>query len=65
MSPLGKAEHDRLFARLLDDAQWNGLARPAKEKLAKVQPAKEQPTRPRSVKSGLTPAKAATPRKRA
>jgi AcrR family transcriptional regulator len=29
MSPLGKDEHQRLFARLLDDAQWTGLEQPA------------------------------------
>jgi AcrR family transcriptional regulator len=56
MSPLGKDEHLRLFARLLDDAQWTGLEQPAKAELAKA----------RSVKSAATPsAKAATPRKRA
>jgi AcrR family transcriptional regulator len=37
MSPLSKAEHDRLFARLLDDKQWTAL---------------EQPAAPRSAKSG-------------
>ena len=61
MSPLSKAEHDRLFARLLDDQQWTGLEQPAKE-----QPTKEQPTKARAAKSGGEPApKAATPRKRA
>ncbi|MBR0970007.1 MULTISPECIES: TetR/AcrR family transcriptional regulator [Bradyrhizobium] len=51
MSPLGKDEHQRLFARLLDDDQWRPL-----EKAAKV----------RTAKSGAAPAaKAATPRKRA
>ena len=56
MSPLSKDEHDRLFARLLDDGQWAGVK----------QPAKELPTKTRAAKSGATPsAKAATPRKRA
>jgi len=56
MSPLSKAEHDRLFARLLDDKQWTGFE----------QPAKEEPTKARSAKSGAVPApKAASPRKRA
>lgn len=30
MSPLPKAERERLFARLLDDSQWRALERPAK-----------------------------------
>jgi AcrR family transcriptional regulator len=61
MSPLNKDEHQRLFARLLDDKQWTGLEQPAKEEPAKTQPAKARP-----LKSGATPsAKAATPRKRA
>jgi hypothetical protein len=30
MSPLPRPERDRLFARLLDDTQWNALERPAK-----------------------------------
>ncbi|MEH2490763.1 TetR/AcrR family transcriptional regulator [Bradyrhizobium sp. AZCC 2230] len=56
MSPLSKDEHDRLFARLLDDGQWAGVE----------QPAKELPTKTRVAKSGAAPtAKAATPRKRA
>ncbi|MCS3933768.1 AcrR family transcriptional regulator [Bradyrhizobium elkanii] len=51
MSPLSKDEHQRLFARLLDDAQWTGLERPAAK---------------RTAKSGApSAAKAATPRKRA
>ncbi|MCP3386783.1 TetR/AcrR family transcriptional regulator [Bradyrhizobium sp. CCGUVB4N] len=51
MSPLSADEHRRLFARLLDDAQWTGL---------------EQPAKVRAAKSAATPpAKAATPRKRA
>ncbi|KJC51521.1 TetR family transcriptional regulator [Bradyrhizobium sp. LTSP849] len=55
MSPLSKAEHDRLFARLLDDAQWTSLEQPARAELTKA----------RAAKSGaLPPAKAATSRKR-
>lgn len=51
MSPLSEDEHQRLFARLLDDAQWTGLERPAAK---------------RTAKSGApSAAKAATPRKRA
>ncbi|MBR1131451.1 TetR/AcrR family transcriptional regulator [Bradyrhizobium iriomotense] len=51
MSPLSSEEHQRLFARLLDDAQWTGL---------------EQPATKRAAKSGAaSAAKAATPRKRA
>ena len=51
MSPLGKDDHQRLFARLLDDSQWTGLERPAAA---------------RAAKSGTTPAaKAASRRKRA
>lgn len=50
MSPLGKDDHQRLFARLLDDSQWSGLERPAA----------------RAAKSGTTPpAKAASRGKRA
>lgn len=30
MSPLSKAERERLFARLLDDAQWSALEKPAR-----------------------------------
>jgi AcrR family transcriptional regulator len=53
MSPLGKDEHQRLFARLLDDDQWRPLEKP-------------RTTKPRTVKSGAPPAsKATTPRKRA
>ena len=56
MSPLSKDEHDRLFARLLDDGQWAGVE----------QPAKQLSTKTRAAKSGAAPtAKAATPRKRA
>ena len=51
MSPLSKDEHQRLFARLLDDAQWAGL---------------EQPVAKRTAKSAAPSApKAASPRKRA
>ena len=53
MSPLGKDEHQRLFARLLDDDQWLPLE-------------KSRTTKPRTAKPGATPAaRAATPRKRA
>ena len=51
MSPLSKDEHQRLFARLLDDAQWAGLERPAAKGTAKSR--------------APSAAKAATPRKRA
>ena len=51
MSPLGKEEHQRLFARLLDDGQWSGLEQPATKRAAKS-----------SVPSAT---KAAGPRKRA
>lgn len=54
MSPLSKDEHQRLFARLLDDAQWSGLERPAAPRTA--DPAKS---------GTASAAKAATPRKRA
>jgi AcrR family transcriptional regulator len=50
MSPLGTEEHQRLFARLLDDGQWSGL---------------EQPATKRAAKSGAPATKAASPRKRA
>ena len=51
MSPLSNEEHQRLFARLLDDAQWTGL---------------EQSAAKRPAKSGAaSAAKAASPRKRA
>jgi len=50
MSPLSKDDHQRLFARLLDDTQWTGLEQPAT----------------RAAKSGTAPAaKAASRRKRA
>jgi AcrR family transcriptional regulator len=56
MSPLGKDEHQRLFARLLDDDQWRPLEKPAKPLTTKA----------RTTKSGAAPAaKTATPRKRA
>lgn len=55
MSPLSKDEHQRLFARLLDDAQWSGLEQPATSR-----------TTTSAAKSGTpSAAKAATPRKRA
>jgi AcrR family transcriptional regulator len=55
MSPLGNDEHQRLFARLLDDEQWRPLEKPA-----------GKPTKPRAAKSSAaSAAKAATPRKRA
>ncbi|OAF14784.1 TetR family transcriptional regulator [Bradyrhizobium centrolobii] len=50
MSPLPKAERERLFERLLDDSQWSTL---------------EKPTRSRSVKAAAPAAKTARPRKRA
>ncbi|MHC2624518.1 AcrR family transcriptional regulator [Bradyrhizobium huanghuaihaiense] len=51
MSPLSKDEHQRLFARLLDDGQWTGLEQPATKRVAKS--------------GAASAAKAATPRKRA
>ncbi|OAF12731.1 MULTISPECIES: TetR/AcrR family transcriptional regulator [Bradyrhizobium] len=36
MSPLSKDEHQRLFARLLDDSQWGALEKPAKSRTAKA-----------------------------
>jgi AcrR family transcriptional regulator len=39
MSPIGKPERDRLFARLLDDSQWSALEKSAKPRMAKVAPA--------------------------
>jgi AcrR family transcriptional regulator len=51
MSPLGKDEHQRLFARLLDDAQWAALEQPAVKRTAKS--------------AAPSTAKAANPRKRA
>ncbi|UPK36369.1 TetR/AcrR family transcriptional regulator [Bradyrhizobium sp. 186] len=56
MSPLGKDEHQRLFARLLDDDQWRPLEKPAKARIAKA----------RTAKAGATStAKAGAARKRA
>lgn len=40
MSPLGKEEHQRLFARLLDDSQWATAEKPAGPRAAKAAPAK-------------------------
>jgi len=61
MSPLGKDEHQRLFARLLDDDQWRPLEKPAKVRIAKPRIAKA-----RTAKAGATSAaKAGTARKRA
>jgi AcrR family transcriptional regulator len=55
MSPLSKDEHGRLFARLVDDAQWASLEQPAATRTAKS-----------VTKSGVaSAAKPATPRKRA
>lgn len=69
MSPLSQAEHDRLFARLLDEKQWTGLEQPAKESTKETtkQSAKEsarQSAKARAVKSGARPAEKAS-RKRA
>ena len=36
MSPLSKEEHQRLFARLLDDHQWDPLQKPVKSRAAKA-----------------------------
>ncbi|WP_234682037.1 TetR/AcrR family transcriptional regulator [Bradyrhizobium monzae] len=49
MSPLAKAERERLFVRLLDDSQWRALEKPGS----------------RGAKVGPSAAKAASPRKRA
>ncbi len=51
MSPLSKDEHQRLYARLLDDEQWTGLARPAARRSGKT--------------AGPAATKAASPRRRA
>ena len=59
MSPLSKDEHQRLFARLLDDAQWGGLEQPAATRSAT--PAAESPAKSWTASS----AKASTRRKRA
>ena len=45
MSPLSKAEHDRLFARLLDDKQWTGLEQPSRQR-APPNPARRRRQRP-------------------
>jgi AcrR family transcriptional regulator len=36
MSPIGKPERDRLFARLLDDSRWRALEKSAKPRVAKT-----------------------------
>jgi AcrR family transcriptional regulator len=59
MSPLGKDEHERLFARLLDDTKWTGLAQPAAPRPAK------SAAKPVAKPDAAPAAKAATPRKRA
>jgi AcrR family transcriptional regulator len=42
MSPIGKPERDRLFARLLDDSQWSALEKPGKRRAAKAGPARRR-----------------------
>jgi AcrR family transcriptional regulator len=44
MSPIGKPERDRLFARLLDDSQWRALEKPAKPRVVKAAPAAKTTT---------------------
>ncbi|QHP67555.1 TetR/AcrR family transcriptional regulator [Bradyrhizobium sp. LCT2] len=62
MSPLSKDEHQRLFARLLDDAQWTGLGQPATTRTKSA----AKSTAKSTAKSGTpSAAKAPTPRKRA
>jgi AcrR family transcriptional regulator len=39
MSPIGKPERDRLFARLLDDSQWGAREKSGKPRAAKAAPA--------------------------
>jgi AcrR family transcriptional regulator len=39
MSPIGKAERDHLFARLLDDSRWSAPEKPASSRAAKAAPA--------------------------
>ena len=39
MSPIGKAERDHLFVRLLDDSRWSALEKPASSRAAKAAPA--------------------------
>ena len=66
MSPLGNDEHQRLFARLLDDDQWRPLEKPAKVRIAKPRIAKPRIAKARTAKAGATSAaKAGTARKRA
>ncbi|SDH29103.1 transcriptional regulator, TetR family [Bradyrhizobium sp. Rc2d] len=48
MSPLSNDEHQRLFARLLDDAQWTGLEQPAVKRAAKSGAAKAASLRKRA-----------------
>ncbi|MEZ2144270.1 TetR/AcrR family transcriptional regulator [Bradyrhizobium sp. DN5] len=48
MSPLSNDEHQRLFARLLDDAQWTGLEQPAVKRAAKSGAAKAASPRKRA-----------------
>jgi len=38
MTPMGKAERDRLFARLLDDSQWSALEKSGKPRAVKAAP---------------------------
>jgi AcrR family transcriptional regulator len=46
-SPIGRAERDRLFARLLEDSQWRALEKSAKTRAVKA-PAKAVTARKRS-----------------
>jgi AcrR family transcriptional regulator len=39
MSPMGKPERDRLFARLLDDSQWGAFDKSGKPRAVKAAPA--------------------------
>jgi len=39
MSPIGKPERDRLFARLMDDSQWSAFGKSARPRAAKAAPA--------------------------
>jgi AcrR family transcriptional regulator len=48
MSPIGKPERDRLFARLLDDSQWSALEKPAKPRVVKAALAKTTTARKRA-----------------
>jgi hypothetical protein len=36
LSPIGKPERDRLFARLLDDSLWRAFEKPPKPRVAKA-----------------------------